>query len=115
MKISYIDTCNSQYFSGSSKPVVQVMVDGNTTFSDIKDGLQSDENTSHLDYLFEENNWSWEDYNEAVEEWFLGFTALFPKKLTDVKWDDSLEILDENTEDAEHYDCYSYFVIETEK
>ncbi len=37
--IAHIDTCNSQYFGGHNLPVVQVLVDENTPFKDIKEAL----------------------------------------------------------------------------
>ena len=108
MKIQYLTTCNSQYFQGSSKPTVQVLVDGNTTWADVKDALLDNQTTSHLDYTFTERQW--DEYNAAVEEWFNNYVEDNVNILL-VKWESSLEIPGEDDE----YDCYSYFIIEIDE
>jgi len=111
MKISYYETCNSQYHSGHHLPTVQIMIDENTTLADIYDGLLDTQNTEHLDYQFEQENLSWDDYNNAVDEFKKELLEYAKgKKLTEVKWDNSLEIIGED----EDYDCYSYFIIDPE-
>ena len=45
--INHLSTCCSDYFQGSRLPVVQVMVDENTTYQDIKLELLNDYNTWH--------------------------------------------------------------------
>ena len=98
-ELSHIDTCTSQYFRGHHLPVVQVMVDENTTYQDIKLELLNDYNTWHLDDL------NWDVYVEAVHELFANFTSLtyVPDSLYDVG----------SMEDCDEWDLYMYFVIET--
>tara|TARA_R110000787_G_scaffold213831_1_gene323270 strand:- start:291 stop:596 length:306 start_codon:yes stop_codon:yes gene_type:complete len=44
--IRYIDLCTPSYFNGSSNPVFAVIVDGNSTYQDIKDSMLDDYNSN---------------------------------------------------------------------
>lgn len=98
-ELNHIDTCNSSYFGGHHLPVVQVMVDENTTYQDIKLELLNDFNTCHLDDL------NWDVYVEAVHELFANFTSLtyVPDTLHNVG----------SMEDFDDWDLYMYFTIST--
>jgi hypothetical protein len=97
--INHLDTCRSDYFQGSRLPVVQVMVDENTTYQDIKLELLNDYNTWDLEEL------DWDKYVEAVHELFCNFTTLtyVPDALHNVG----------NMEDFDQWDLYMYFTITT--
>ncbi len=97
--VSHIDTCNSQYFGGHHLPVVQVLVDENTTFQDIKNSLLDIYySTDHIEDL------DVEAYKAAVEELFANFTNL------DYSPDFVYEI--GSMDEDEEWDCYMYFVVE---
>jgi len=100
MEILYKDTCNSQYFSGSSLPVVQVMVDCTTTYAQIKTELLSNQATEHLEEINDE------EYKAAVEVMFDGLFET--EEGYNELWDPTLNSMDE----VGKYDCYAYFVIE---
>lgn len=97
--ISHIDTCTADYFSGHHLPVAQVLVDENSTYKDIKEGLLSYWATDHIEDL------DTEAYETAVNELFENFTTLdyVPDTLADVG----------SMEDDDMWDLYMYFVIET--
>lgn len=97
--ISHIDTCNTDYFSGHHLPVAQVLVDENSTYQDIKNGLLSYWATDHIEDL------DVDAYETAVNELFENFTTLdyVPDTLAEVG----------SMEDDEQWDLYMYFVIET--
>jgi hypothetical protein len=97
--INHLATCHSDYFQGSRLPVVQVMVDENTTYQDIKIALLDDFSTWHLVKL------DLDKYVEAVHELFANFTTLtyVPDTLYDVG----------NMEDYDEWYLYMYFTITT--
>lgn len=98
--LSHIDTCCSDYFRGHHLPVVQVLVDENTTYTDIKlQLLDTYTATGHIEKL------DTEAYVQAVHDLFSNFTSTdyVPDALYDVG----------NMEDSEEWDLYMYFVIET--
>ena len=108
--LSNIDICNSQYFRGCSKPVVQVLVDCNTTYRMIKESLLDSQT---YDHLFEAVRFETEEckdgfdgdiYKQAVEDFFSEFVLIdyVPDSFVDM---DSME-------DYEEYDCYMYFVVD---
>lgn len=110
--ISHIATCNSQYFGGHHLPVVQVLVDENTTYSEIKKTLRC---WSSIDHLFEDerfvsnvyiDGFDADVYREAVEELFKNFTTL--DYVSEVLYGVG------SMEDSEDWDLYMYFVIEVE-
>lgn len=97
--ISHIDTCNSQYFGGHHLPVVQVLVDENTTYQDIKDSLLNVYlSVDHIETI------DIEAYKVAVEDLFANFTTLnyVPDTLYEIG----------SMDDDEDWDCYMYFVVE---
>jgi hypothetical protein len=98
--LSHIDTCSSDYFSGHHLPVVQVLVDENSTYKDIKDGLLSYWATDHIEDL------DTEAYELAVNELFESFTTLDYVP-------DTLAYVGGSMEDDDMWDLYMYFVIET--
>ena len=98
--LSHIDTCNSQYFSGHHLPVVQVLVDENTTYMDVKLSLL--DTYSSVDHI---EDIDVDAYVEAVHEFFANFTSLdyVPDSFYGMG----------SMEDGEEWDCYMYFVVET--
>jgi hypothetical protein len=96
--LSHIDTCSSDYFSGHHLPVVQVLVDENSTYQNIKDGLLSYWATDHIEDL------DIEAYELAVNELFENFTSLdyVPDTLAYVG----------GSMEEEDWDLYMYFVID---
>lgn len=97
--LSHIDTCNTDYFRGHHLPVAQVLVDENSTYKDIKEGLLSHIATCHIEDL------DVDAYETAVNELFENFTTLdyVPDTLAEVGL----------MEDDDMWDLYMYFVIET--
>lgn len=97
--LSHLDTCTTDYFSGHHLPVAQVLVDENSTYQDIKNGLLSYWATDHIEDL------DVDAYEAAVNELFENFTTLdyVPDTLAEVG----------SMEDDEQWDLYMYFVIET--
>lgn len=103
--ISHIDTCNSQYFSGHHLPVVQVLVDEDTTYRCIKQILLESIATDHL---YEDDRFGtpfcYALFKSAVEELFANFTSIdfVPDSLYGIG----------SMDDDEEWDCYMYFVVE---
>jgi hypothetical protein len=98
--LSHIDTCSCDYFRGHHLPVVQVLVDENTTYQNIKvDLLDTYQTIDHLEDI------DTDKYVEAVHDLFSNFTSLdyVPDTLYGVG----------SMEDSEEWDLYMYFVIET--
>ena len=100
--LGHVGTMNSQYFGGNHNPVVQVMVDGTTTYAELKDRLLSIcEATDHIEEL------DVPAYVKAVE---LMFNLVAPEDMENL-FDSRLDVpYDEEWDD---YDCYAYFVLET--
>jgi len=99
-QLNYLCTCTTDYFQGSSKPVVQVLVDENSTFQDIKSNLLEYIATCHLEDL------DVEAYESAVDSFFankLFMATTIPVQLKGVG----------SMEDDDMWDLYIYFVIET--
>jgi hypothetical protein len=98
--INHIDTCQSDYFRGHHLPVVQVLVDENTTYQDIKLALL--DTYSSIDHI---EDIDVDKYLEAVHELFSNFTTLayVPDTLYNVG----------NAEDFDEWDLYMYFTITT--
>ncbi|MFA6201274.1 MAG: hypothetical protein WC679_12810 [Bacteroidales bacterium] len=98
--LTNIDLCNSQYFRGHHLPVVQVLVDENTTYKDVKLALL--DTYSSIDHLEDIDT---EAYVEAVNAFFENFTSLdyVPDSFCDIG----------SAEENEEHDVYMYFVIET--
>ena len=98
-ELSHIDTCCSDYFRGSHLPVIQVLVDENTTYLDIKIALLDVYSaTDHIENL------NTDAYVEAVHSLFHHFTTLayVPEILYNVG----------NMNDFPEWDLYMYFVLE---
>ena len=112
--LSNIDICNSQYFRGCSKPVVQVLVDCNTTYRMVKESLLDYQTYEHLfDNPFfvdkekgigDSNEFDGDIYKQAVEDFFSKFVSIDYVP-------DSFAGMD-SMEDCEEYDCYMYFVVD---
>ena len=66
--VSYVDCCLSGYFNGSSKPVLQYHVDGNTTRKELCDGLMSELNMGVIDYEIDNNNLSHDSIRQAIKD-----------------------------------------------
>ena len=99
-KLNHIDTCTSPYFRGHHLPVVQVIVDENTTYQDIKLSLL--DTYYSIDHIEDIDS---DKYVEAVHDLFSNFTSLsyVPDTLYEVG----------SMEDCDEWDLYMYFVIET--
>lgn len=97
--LSHIDTCRADYFSGHHLPVVQVLVDENTTYQDIK--LAMLDTYSSIDHIEDIDT---DKYVEAVHDLFSNFTSLdyVPDTLYEVG----------SMEKEEEWDLYMYFVVE---
>ena len=96
-ELNHIDTCTSSYFQGSSLPVVQVLVDENTTYMDIKLALLDHTSVDHIEDI------DLTAYDEAVNDLFSNFTSLtyVPDTLYGVG----------NMNDHEKWDLYMYFAL----
>jgi hypothetical protein len=99
-ELNHADTCCSDYFRGHHLPVVQVLVDENTTYQDIKLALL--DTYSSVDHIEDINV---DKYVEAVHELFANFTTLdyVPDSFYDVG----------NMEDFDEWDLYMYFTVTT--
>lgn len=99
-ELNHIDTCCSDYFGGHHLPVVQVMVDKNTTYQDIKLSLL--DTYYSIDHLEDIDS---DKYVEAVHELFANFNSLsyVPDTLYNVG----------SIEDCDEWDLYMYFTIST--
>jgi len=100
-KVWLADHCNSQYFRGHHLPVVQIMVDGNTTYQELMVELLNWQNTDHIQDL------DWDAYQDAIDELFDA-----------VKADPSNKVFPDmevpTTEgEMEEWDVCAFFVIET--
>jgi hypothetical protein len=98
--LSNVAICNSQYFGGHHLPVVQVLVDENTTYQQVKDSLLDVySSTDHIEDI------DTEAYVQAVEGLFSNFETLdyVPDSFYDIG----------SFEDNEEHDVYMYFVVET--
>lgn len=95
-------TMNSQFYGWHHLPVIQVLVDGKTTYEDVKDMLLNVYySTDHIEDL------NTEEYIKAVE-------VLFKDVKLDEVFDDRLDVVEE-AEDWDDYDCYAFFVLETDE
>lgn len=99
-KVWLADHCNSQYFRGHHLPIVQVMVDGNTTYQELKVELLNWQNSDHIDDL------DWDAYQDAVDELFDA-----------IKEDPSNKVFPDmevptTEEEMEEWDCFAFFAIE---
>lgn len=118
-QLNYLCTCTTDYFQGSSKPVVQVLVDENSTFQDIQSNLLEHIATCHLEDLDTEAyeravNCYFKEASERVATYY--FTAveitdrtrfmlqsLVPEQLKGVG----------SMEEQDEWDLYMYFTLET--
>jgi len=105
--INHLDTCTSDYFSGSHLPVVQVLVGGTTTYQDIKESLLDYQTFEHLYENYRlEGNFDIDVYTTSVEDMFSNFTTLdyVPDSLYGLEDFDSEDYNDMNP-------CYMFFTI----
>lgn len=72
MNIYHIDTCLSCYHNYANEYTLQVFINNETTYGDVKIALKSFDTWSHLDYWFEQSdsNITEESVNEALDELF---------------------------------------------
>mgnify|MGYP006268581637 CR=1 FL=1 len=98
--LSHIDTCCSSYFCGSHLPVIQVLVDENTTYMDIKLAL-----LNHYDSVDHIEDIDLTAYDEAVHDLFSNFKSLdyVPDSFYGIG----------NMNDHDEWDLYMYFTLET--
>ena len=98
----HVGTMNSQYFAGNSNPVIQILVDGTTTYGELKDRLLSIyDATDHIQDL---------DVPAYVKQVEMLFSNIEEDKM-DTLFNPSLDIpYDEEWDD---YDCYAFFALET--
>lgn len=110
-KIHHIGTCTPDYFCGYHNPVIQVIVDGTTTYNEIFNELTSSINTNHIEDLDSVA------YTEAVEDLKSFCIAALgnnnPPETLDKIFDKSIEICPEDEEDN-WCDCYAFFGLDTE-
>ena len=106
MILKYYETNNSQYHAGHHLPVVQVMVDGRTTWKEVQEMLKDGFAYGHLeDQVFKAESY-YDEYYRAVDEWF----ALRQRRgSAPEKWDATLGVPDN---DDEEWDCYAFFVVD---
>lgn len=100
--LNHISTCTSDYFSGHHLPVIQVLVDENTTYFDIKLALlDTYQSIGHIDDI------DTHLYVEAVHDLFINITSLdyVPSVLHNVG----------NMSDCEDWDLYMYFTLNIEE
>lgn len=106
--IRHVGTCNSDYFGGHHLPNFSIMVDGTSTYQQIKDEMLDQQTTDHLErevFCFEGSSAA---FDEAVEELFSyvdNMEALaFPR----------LEVVDYDSLEAEmgEYDVGAFFTVE---
>ena len=83
-ELNHIETCTDSYFSGSSKPYVQIAVDCNTTYKDVKIALLA---AQEHEFCNLPDDFDWEMYNEAVLDLFANFTTLdyVPDSFADIE------------------------------
>lgn len=108
--INHLETSTMDYFSGSSLPVVQVLVGGTTTYQDIKDSLLSYHNYDHLftDYRMNDG-FDAEVYEQSVEDMFSNFATL------DYVPDSLYGVEDFDSEDYDEMNpCYMFFTVEVD-
>jgi len=65
-----MEITESQCHGGHHLPVVQVYVDGNTTYKHLKELLLCPSAVEHLEYQYFKTEGHFEAYRKAVEEWF---------------------------------------------
>lgn len=99
-QLNYLCTCTTDYFQGSSKPVVQVLVDENSTFQDIQSNLLEYIATCHLEDL------DTEAYEKALNDYFDNIPFMATRIPEQLKGVGSMEEHDE-------WDLYMYFTLET--
>ena len=99
-ELNHIDTCCSSYFQGSHLPVIQVLVDENTTYMDIKLAL-----LNHCDSVDHIEDIDLTAYDEAVNSLFTPIASLtyVPTTLYQVG----------NMNDHDEWDLYMYFTLKT--
>jgi hypothetical protein len=106
-QLNYLCTCTTDYFQGSSKPIVQVLVDENSTFQDIKANLLEYIATCHLEDL------DAEAYERAVNEFFIAIENKYKSKLRiQPPIPEVLESVG-SMEEQDEWDLYMYFTLET--
>ena len=106
--INHVDTCTSDYFSGHHLPVVQVLVGGTTTYSDIKESLLDYQTFEHIyeDYKMQ-GDFNLDTYTTSIENMFDNFTTL------DYVPDSLYGLEDFDSEDYNAMNpCYMFFSIE---
>ncbi len=106
IQIHFYTTCQSDYFGGHHKPVVQVMVDGTTTYEQVKLDLLDYGTIEPLEDLLDDTQW--EEYKLAVVKWF---NDIAPEDMSKLLWDRTLDV----PEDGDDWDVYSYFIIDIEE
>ena len=98
--LHHLDTCTPDYFRGYHNDVVQIAVDGNTTYQDIKDMmLDVSWSTEHIEDLDEDA------YKLAVEELFETVRHM------NYLFDGSIEVCPEDEDLWET--CYIFFGLDT--
>jgi len=98
--LHHLDTCTPDYFRGYHNDVVQVVVDGETTYADIKSMLLDLYwSVDHIDDLDDDG------YKLAVETMFEGVEDMT------VVIDNSIEVCPEDEDLWEQ--CYMFFGLDT--
>lgn len=108
--IRHLDTCTSDYFGGHHLPNFCLYVDGNTTYRMIRADMLDWTNTDHLtDELFKSQA-DWDLFQDAVDNLF---QELEHEGKLDTVFNVGLEI-PVTEEEQEMYNCYAWFIVETE-
>jgi hypothetical protein len=108
--IHHVDTCCSDYFKGHHLPSFCLYADGNTTYRNLKEEMLNWINTDHLTYELFKTQADWDLFQDAVENAFL---EVEHEGKLDCVFNNKLEI-PVTEEEQECYNCYAWFVVETE-
>ena len=103
--IEYLDTCTPDYFRGSHKEVIQIAIDKNSNYQQIKEGFFEYYNTEHLN---ENIDTSGLEYKNAVDTLFDGIKNMAAIPSNTEGLDYSFDEMDDNMEC-----CYMFFSIES--
>ena len=108
--VSFYDCCLPDYFGGHHRPVLQVMVDGNTTRKELHDGLLSELAEGVIDYQIDENQLDYDAIRQAIKD-----CIFFKPECSndDILFPD-LEIWEDSDDNC---DCpvYAFFIVEWEE
>ena len=113
-ELSLLSIVPVDYFGGSHNPVIQIPMDGTTTYSQLVTELKTLCNTDHIDDLDEEK------YQEAVDDFkndiLFHLQSSIPSRDLDDIVDESLPVYtEESTDDDFEYGYYAFVELITVK